>query len=402
MLLVQILFNLISLCVTLIHAFSFSLDSQVCYLPSSLQALHVQNPSTKAILDAIRIPGNSQVTPPPKPASIRLGYITPWNGRGYDFAKWHTSKFTHISPVWYQLSVEHNQNPQLNGRHDVDESWLKEIRGTYRPPKIVPRVQIQFSQKAAESILYYPRGETTAITEILLQEVERFGYDGLTLELPHPHIFKALVEMIGDELHEIGKELILVVPPVHKPEQAGTAFEAEHVRELEDAVDYISVMTYDHSVSLGVEGPNAPLQWMKQVVEGLHDENEYDDDDGSWEDDELDETTERLTSKESKGSKILLGLPFYGYKYSRSKGVEAYTASNYVDFLKEHHNLAWQWDEVSKEHRIIVNAGKDSISILWYPSLLSLLYRLQLAEEIGAGIAIWELGQGLDQFIDVL
>lgn len=373
-------------------------DSRTCSLPLSLQSLHTQNPSKEAILQAIEVPGSSPAAPLPKSSSARLAYITPWNGRGYDLAKWHASKFTHIAPVWYQLSLEHNKEPKLNGRHDVDESWLKEVKAVFRPPKILPRVQMQFSQKAAEAILYYPQGEINLILETLLEEVERFDYDGLTIELPHPHAFKSLVAMIGEELHAIDKKLILVVPPIHSPDQAGQVFAAEHVEELEDMVDYFSVMTYDHSVSLGVGGPNAPLPWMRQVVEGLLGEDLDGDDDAMDEEEEYNE----LDLRKNRSAKILLGLPFYGYKISKSKGLEAYTASNYVEFLKDNKDIISQWDEVSKEHRLVANYGKDNISILWYPSLLSLLYRLQLAEEMGTGISIWELGQGLDQFLDVL
>ena len=32
-----------------------------------------------------------------------LGYVTPWNGAGYDAARLFASKFTHISPVWLQV-----------------------------------------------------------------------------------------------------------------------------------------------------------------------------------------------------------------------------------------------------------------------------------------------------------
>lgn len=32
-----------------------------------------------------------------------LGYITPWNSHGYEMAKRFNSKFTHLSPVWYDL-----------------------------------------------------------------------------------------------------------------------------------------------------------------------------------------------------------------------------------------------------------------------------------------------------------
>ncbi|KIH59337.1 hypothetical protein ANCDUO_10430, partial [Ancylostoma duodenale] len=31
-----------------------------------------------------------------------LVYVTPWNGKGYDLAKWVSHKVTHVSPVWLQ------------------------------------------------------------------------------------------------------------------------------------------------------------------------------------------------------------------------------------------------------------------------------------------------------------
>lgn len=399
------IFTLLLLCLSSTYALTLEPDSQICYLPSSLRSLHIQKPSAESILKSIAIPGSSPKTSQASSSLVKLAYVTPWNGRGYDLAKCHASKFTHISPVWYQLSLEYNKKVYLSGAHDVDESWLQDLRDASKPPKIVPRVQIQLSRETAEAIRYYPQGQSAMILDALLQEVQKFGYDGLTVELPHPHLFKPLLGLIGEELHAIGKELILVVPPLHTPEQAGTVFGIEDLRDLEDAVDYFSVMTYDHAGSLGREGPNAPLPWMREVMEGLIDVDSDDDEDlhsdleADWETDEI---SRGLISNKDRTAKVLLGLPFYGYKLSRAKGMEAYTASNYVEFLREHEDISIHWDEMSKEHRIVANANKDGMSILWYPSLLSLLHRLQLAEEMGVGVAIWELGQGLDQFVDVL
>ncbi|KAK6009098.1 hypothetical protein OSTOST_26010 [Ostertagia ostertagi] len=40
---------------------------------------------------------------PRKFANPVLVYVTPWNNKGYDLAKWVSQKVTHVSPVWLQV-----------------------------------------------------------------------------------------------------------------------------------------------------------------------------------------------------------------------------------------------------------------------------------------------------------
>ena len=53
----------------------------------------------------------------------------------------------------------------------------------------------------------------------------------------------------------------------------------------------------------------------------------------------------------------------------------------------------------------VMNRYKDEKGIshsIYYPSLLFLKERIDLAKKLHCGISIWELGQGLDYFMDLL
>jgi chitinase domain-containing protein 1 len=384
------------LCFGRIYALNTLFGTPTCQLNADLRGLNAQKLDPAVILKTVAQPGfcsSSEKVRYEKPDGfIKLGFVTPWNDRGYDLAKWFASKFTHISPVWYQLILQDNSKPELKGGHDINQIWLQELKNAYRPPKIIPRVQLQLSQKIAEAILYYPQGQAERLANILIAEIEKNDYDGITLELPAPHLFTALIGIIGDALHYIQKELVIVIPPQHTHEQRGMIFNANYIDEVVNDVDYFVVMTYDHAGAMGREGPNSPLLWIKEVVRELLSDTQYD-----YKGDDLDEIVDREELKKVRARKILMGLPFYGYKFSHAHAPEASTASNYLDLLMKENRSSISWDEHSKEHRLVGSSGT-----LWYPSILSLLYRLQLAEEEGVGIAIWELGQGLDQFFDVL
>ncbi|KAH7289993.1 hypothetical protein KP509_30G027200 [Ceratopteris richardii] len=263
---------------------------------------------------------------------------------------------------------------------------------------VLPRFTMEGSQM--EDVLA-GRDESEIAINIIVSECKTMHYDGVVFEawngwahsgiLDNPILRqKALnfVRDLGAALHRVqlprpnrNMRLIFVIPPPAAHNDA-KFFTRSDMDMLHRSVDGFSLMTYDYSNPYQ-PGPSAPLPWIHSCLHmllGIQQKVQH-------------------SGGSTLASKILTGLNFYGNDFVLPSGGGPVIGHEYISLLKKH-KPTFLWDGKAQEHYFQYTVGKKHI--VFYPSLKSLYVRLEAARSWGTGISIWEIGQGLEYFFDLL
>lgn len=313
-----------------------------------------------------------------------LGFMTPWNRRGehVSLGEAGRGRLDVVSPVTYQMTPS-----GLKGGHDFDSEYYTKINET--GARLMPRVLFEpasWSLAALDSIT----SDIDAFAKPLIDECESRGFTGVVVELWQTLVAVGaltsdratdtliLARKLGTTLRDAGLRTALVLPPYGRdvPQQSVTP---DNLGTLAVGYTYFIVMTYDFSTPSSEPGPIAPIEWVQKVAEYLS-------------------TTCGL------GEKVLLGLNFYGVDFVRGGDIPNQASRHLVRHelidLLETHSPRLVWHDRFQEHFFMYSDG-DVQHIVFYPSRHSIAKRLEVAESVGCGgIAIWDLGQGLDHFFE--
>uniref|UniRef100_A0A8R1DFR2 Glyco_18 domain-containing protein n=1 Tax=Caenorhabditis japonica TaxID=281687 RepID=A0A8R1DFR2_CAEJA len=311
----------------------------------------------------------------------QLAYITPWNHKGYKLAVETAHKLTHVSPVWFQVKFGYGKDKEnecnIEGIHEINREWISNLTEKNPKIKIVPRIlfdgwsfedmqilleDTNFARRCFNSISnFYSRNQFNgAVVEFYMQALialQSLQYKDLMIEI---------MQDLSKKFRKLKLSIVYTVPaPLDWNNKPNNLVTPTDYHKILAASDFVQIMTYDYhgNEPSGV----APYGWFENCIFYLKD-NTF---------------------------KTLAGLNFYGYEFSGGK-LNSIVSDRFLEVLRNKKSIL-EFDKKSMEHRL-----RTESSIIYFPSLSSLELRINMAHRYGVGIAIWDYGQGLNYFTNLL
>jgi chitinase domain-containing protein 1 len=109
-----------------------------------------------------------------------------------------------------------------------------------------------------------------------------------------------------------------------------------------------------------------------------------------------------LRPQQGNVGKLMATLPWMGWDFQLPSGPAApLNGDAYRALLEAHRPERFDWHAEAAEH-VFSYKKDDARHSVYYPSLKGLAERLGMLRNLGVGVALWEMGTGLDYFFDLL
>ena len=335
------------------------------------------------VIPYARIDSLAATLPPPLPRAVApthtiIGYLPYWQ-----YGRYPDLDYNLLSQINF-FGVDVNADGTLGDDHNWPASQL--INFAHSRGVQVKLTAIAFGGAKLTTLLGSAANRQRAVSN-LLAAVRNAGADGIDIDfeaLPasqRDNMVAFMVALADSFRTRIpGAIITMAIPAV----DWGNAWD---INALAQIVDGLFIMAYDYHWSTGPEaGPVSPLS-------GTSPQN-------SW--NVTRSVGEYLSKTGGNGSKLILGIPYYGYdwpvagtvKYAATTGTG--TARLYAAVVDDAATYGRQWDGASSSPWFNYASGGDRQ--VWYDDSLSLALKYQLATSSGlSGVGMWALGYDGDR-----
>ncbi len=299
-----------------------------------------------------------------------------------------------VSPLWFNVTGVETIEVDPEAPTDLTAQFVDAARADGVP--VVPSIFDRTDEGVMAGILADPAQRARHVDTIVAFASDG-DYDGIDLDYEQfafaddrdtwaatrPN-WVAFVEELAARLHADGRTLTVSIPPVYDAGRSGdSGYWVYDYAAITPLVDNIRVMAYDFSNANTDAGAVAPLDWVDRVIGGT-------------------------VAASGDPSKLLLGIPLYGYNWVRatsgtcpSSAEDTTTVSLLtVADLAARRGGVPEYDattgELSFDYELTVDDGETSCVQLRqvnYVDAAGAQVRMQRARDAGfGGVALFSLG----------
>ncbi len=299
-----------------------------------------------------------------------------------------------VSPLWFNVTGVEAIEVDPEAPTDLTGQFVDAARAEGVP--VVPSIFDRTDEGVMAGILADPQQRARHVDAIVAFATDG-DYDGIDLDYEQfafaddrdtwaatrPN-WVAFVGELAERLHADGRTLTVSIPPVYDAGRSDdSGYWVYDYSAITPLVDNIRVMAYDFSNANTDPGAVAPLDWVDRVIEGT-------------------------TEASGDPSKLLLGIPLYGYNWVRATSgtcpssaedtttVSLLTVAELAARRGGVPELDETTGELSFEYELTVDDGVTSCVQLRqvnYVDAAGAQVRMQRARDAGlGGVALFSLG----------
>jgi len=269
----------------------------------------------------------------------------------------HAAEIDIVSPAWFHADA----NGKLSGSDSPAVTQFAKAHGI----KVVPIIANgNFSASVAHTLLT-DGNRQTGLLDSLQWLTQTYGYEGVNIDFENiapgdRDGFSALMSNVYSRLHPLGKLVTAAIPSKTHETYGGFSGPFDYAA-LAPNLDLALIMAYDQHYSGGPAGPIADVAWVNDVLS--------------------------YAQSLIPPSKILLGIPFYGYNW----GPGGTRALAYTDVVATVFATGAQIQMDAASQSPSFSYGGHQV---WFENSDSLKAKLNLVSAHNlAGWGAWRLGQ---------